>query len=1008
LSDQSRNGFGNPVSGLLKLHECVAANEDGVAGTLIVIDELGKLLEYAASNPDRSSVYALQELAEAASRTTTPMLLVGVLHQDFSVYARGLPPEERQEWEKIRGRFEDILFDEPADQMLRLLARTVDSEGPTGHDEKLWQLAMNSMHEVGAIPRGLDTTESAELFRRCWPLHPLTAVVLGSVFKRYGQNERSAFSFVQSNEPFGLRDFRANPHASERRMYTLDCLFEYMTSTLGDNLLSNRDGKRWAEAIDLERRLADCEPQAIAVFRTVGLLSIIGRWHDLAATPQNVALAMMPLLDKRDTEIAVQSLRDRSVVVFRKFNNTIAPWEGSDVDIEAKLASARSSLPESFDVARTLSKYFRPRPVIARRHSFETGTLRVFSVEYIDSAVIEPNAQEPSHRDGRILVLLNIEHDTHRVAEVARRLAEMPSALLAVPSNSRELTTLTRELAAIDAVRRGTPELAGDSIARRELDARESDVRRRLSVETSSMLFGDAHQTTTKWFRNGRLIKVRDSRELNERLSDICSTVFDSAPLIRNEIINRSELSSSAAAARRNLIEAMIERPDVEELGIEGNPPERSIYLSVLRELGLHSASKGGCRFSADPERCRNEAGPLLRGFHAFFATAEVERRSIRELFETLRAPPYGLRDGVLPIILCAVLQACESEVALYEDGAFLPQLTIESFERLMKSPESFTVRRWRVTGVRTAVFQQLASMLGAPATSGRAGRAEVLDVVKPMLRFFRKLDQYTQSTRSLSPAAIAVRLALSTATEPDQLLFADLPTACGVAPFDSRTRGRDEDVARYLLVLQQALSELQRAYDALLALIQRVLAQAFIAAPSSSLIELRQAATEHAHAVSSVAVDPDLRSFVDRILEGNPDDRQWLESLAALLAAKPPTVWRDEDRDRFEVSLSQRVRRLQSLAAIAREHTSPQSRARGGQTFRLAVAGSALRDHEIVLQVTDAQISDVEALAATLHSQLTGLKDISRGIVLAALAHLIDQQIRLDPSTKNTAGVTE
>jgi hypothetical protein len=39
------------------------------AGLLLIVDELGKFLEYGASNPEQGDVFILQELAEAASRS---------------------------------------------------------------------------------------------------------------------------------------------------------------------------------------------------------------------------------------------------------------------------------------------------------------------------------------------------------------------------------------------------------------------------------------------------------------------------------------------------------------------------------------------------------------------------------------------------------------------------------------------------------------------------------------------------------------------------------------------------------------------------------------------------------------------------------------------------------------------------------------------------------------------------------------------------------------------------
>ncbi|MGO6907337.1 AAA family ATPase, partial [Rhizobium ruizarguesonis] len=52
-----------------------AADRD--LGLLLIIDELGKLLEHAALNPDQEDVFALQRLAEMAARSNaTPFLLI--------------------------------------------------------------------------------------------------------------------------------------------------------------------------------------------------------------------------------------------------------------------------------------------------------------------------------------------------------------------------------------------------------------------------------------------------------------------------------------------------------------------------------------------------------------------------------------------------------------------------------------------------------------------------------------------------------------------------------------------------------------------------------------------------------------------------------------------------------------------------------------------------------------------------------------------------------------------
>ena len=86
------------------------------AGLLIVIDELGKFLEYEARHREASDIYLLQAIAEHGLRgQEAPLHLVVLLHQSFEQYAQTLGEQLRNEWKKVQGRFETIrLYRKPS------------------------------------------------------------------------------------------------------------------------------------------------------------------------------------------------------------------------------------------------------------------------------------------------------------------------------------------------------------------------------------------------------------------------------------------------------------------------------------------------------------------------------------------------------------------------------------------------------------------------------------------------------------------------------------------------------------------------------------------------------------------------------------------------------------------------------------------------------------------------------------------------------------------------------
>ena len=71
-------------------------------------------------------------------------------------------------------------------------------------------------------------------------------------------------------------------------------------------------------------------------------------------------------------------------------------------------------------------------------------------------------------------------------------------------------------------------------------------------------------------------------------LSRIFDEVYNRAPRIHNELVNRRSLSSAAAAARMRLVERMFTDAGTEFLGMipAKKPPEMSMYLSVLEQYG--------------------------------------------------------------------------------------------------------------------------------------------------------------------------------------------------------------------------------------------------------------------------------------------------------------------------------------------------------------------------------------------------------------------------------------
>ena len=971
LSKMTEHGEIPSASEITELFESAThyVAENGGTGLLLVIDELGKFLEYAAQSPAQGDVFVLQTLAEFATRSTeTPLFLLTILHQAFEQYAHRLAKSQREEWAKVQGRFEDIAFVEPAEQILRLIASAIQDKSVREKE------GLSVFIESDLKPIQLKEDEFSRLLQDCLPLHPTVALIIGPIFRRFAQNERSLFAFLSSSEPYGLQDFLSNQHydGSVLPMLSVADLYDYLNTTIANRLYASRDGDKWVEIEMAINRLTDPSPTLVKLIKTIGLLSIIGEAStNLKASKRILHYALDDHTMEFDQEFndALKTLEERSIVIYRRYNDVYALWEGSDIDIERLSHEAEGHLDPNETLTNYLSKLIPPRPLIARRHLFEKGTLRYFEVRYTDLENFDANLSEPlGDADGLVLYALPAgEDEVNQFVEKANEkgATERQNVLIGIPHSTRFLRDAVTELACLHWISDNTPELEGDAVARRELSIRWVAAERDVADQLAKIFGGDSDEPC-RWFHEGQEIDINTQRARNEYLSKICDAVYDKTPLIRNELINRRKISGTVTTARRKLIQAMLENSDQENLGITGYPAEMSIYRSLLSETGIHRENSGVWGFYPPKPDDENEIKHTWNAIEAFLENSEGERQPVVKLYGDLMDTPLGVREGPLPILLCAVMQHYRTEIALYENGSFIADWSMPVFERFLKAPQLFELKRFRMTGARSDLFSQFLGAFNQPSEIQMANLSEIktpdlLTVVTPLIQTIAQLPKYTLTTQKLNGNAKKLRKVVLNAREPDELLFKQLPEAFGFSDFNAQAATNPEEVTEFFSVLRDALSELEQAYDILLNSVEQMLVVAFGLTPTAE--KLRSELVARAEPLLTVTIEMDLKGFLVQVCSGGHGFSGWLEAIATFLAKKPPSAWLDTDKVQFESNLAQLARKFRHFEAVSYEKVA-HTESSIGEPIRVGITTPNRTEQERVVTLTptaDAQTTKME-----------------------------------------------
>lgn len=950
------------------------------AGVLLIIDELGKFLEYEARHYGANDIYLLQLLAEhACAGGECNLYMFVMLHQSFEQYAKGLGENLKNEWSKVQGRFEEVPFIESSEQVLRVVSSAFEQKLPAEIAKSINDKISESVKvlvDVEALPPSLKPSEAENLFRNCYPLHPVSALILPVLCQKIAQNERTLFSYLGSHEEFGLSDMLTKlqppgdfvlPHH----------IFDYFVSNQSAALSDYVTHRRWAEVVTAIERLGDAPGATVELLKTIGILNILGSKGGLKASK---ALLESCFSKKAIVKNGIQELTEQSIIAFRKFNGEYRVWQGSDFDLEEAVQTASYHIGE-FELAAELNNRQALQPVVARRYTIRNGALRYFSPLFVDARSYKKTAAKASLPRLILFVAGAQDDETIFHDQVVDHFSELD--IVAICKNGSYLRESTAEVLALKYVGESRQELNNDPVAKREFTDRLNAAEVTQGVVLSGLL---ENPEESNWYHKSKPLEVVNKRSFQEQLSSVLSKVFSKAPEIHNELVNRDKPSSQANAARIKLLHAMLSSPDIMDLGIDKFPPEKAIYRSVLREPGLHRETELNQWAFCEPEK-GTPYFHVWQRIEGFLEETENEPKSFADLNAELMAPPYGVKAGVLPILYVAVYCVYQRELAIYESRQYRPVFSADMLERFVKRPDEFTVQRFRIVGLRASIYEEYKSLF----TDDK--EKSVIQLVRPLADLIGSLPDYTQKTRSteLSDSALRVRDAFKIAKSPEKLLFEDLPNALGYGAELEKESGNLEG---YSEALQESLRELKYAYPNLVKHEQKLLAQAFHIDESLSLEDLRKTAIGRFEGLEQYTVDVDgLRALIKRISKKTGGDEEWLENILMFLGQKPSSKWSDADRAEVEVKLSDYAKRILDL-----------------RTLRLHYDKSAEKydgDFEVILLKTlkrgEEPVEEVVAIDKVRHEAIKTVKEEIRATLdqhkdkelkLAILAEVVDEYL--------------
>jgi hypothetical protein len=868
---------------------------------VILIDEFGKFLEFAAKNNSEKELYFIQQLTEFVNNQDLNIILVTTVHQNFEEYAYSVSASQKNEWIKIKGRFREITFNEPVDQLLYLASKRLKSSNDINNKDLDYLNDLMIRSKCFQINPKFLVEISVNLF----PLDIFSANIITAALQKYGQNERSLFSFLESTDEFGIQNFKSK----NLGFYNLSFVYDYLYFNFYSFINSkyNPDFSNWKSIQNtiekIDNLFIEESSKLKSIIKIIGLFNIFCQ-NNFSLGKELVINYSNKSLGINDSKNLIEKLVAKKIIIFREYNKRYILFEGTDLDIQTALLEAGQKASQITDLSTLLNKYYQLPSIVAKEETYKKGTPRLFEYRITSQPLKETPFNEI---DGFINLIFNDKLSKEAVRDFSEKNKE--SILYGYFKNSTQIKDILFEIEKINKVK---SENLDDKIAVKELTSLYNH-----HINELNEIILNHHNTKLNsiiWYYNGEEIKLENKKKFNKQLSIICNKVYSKTPIFNNELVNKHKISPTIHTAKRNFFRSVVNNWDKADLNFPDDkfPPEKTIYLTLFKNNGIDLNTD--VSIINDTISKKNKIHYVWDASCNFFDGCKISKRKVSELYTLLSHKPYKLKQGFLDFWIPSFLFIQRNEFALFNENGYIPNINEEVIELIGKYPDKFEVKTFDIDGVKLDIFNSYRSFLNQE-DKVKFTNTTFIQTIKPFLTFYKNLPEYAKNTKRLSNEAVSIRHSISNSKDPEKTFFEDFPSSLG---FDLNSiKNNKNELQTYIVKLEESIREIRSSYDNLVTRFE-IYFNKEITQADVDFVKYKKIIQTRYKNIKRHLLLPSQRNLLQRIDSEINDKLIWINSIVQILHGLPLDKIKDEDENAIYDKLIKAFNELDDLLELS------------------------------------------------------------------------------------------
>lgn len=757
----SAGGVFNPFGGVdvVELYENVvtAIQERGYSGIFLVYDEFSKYLEANIKAASISDIKMLQDFAEKCNRSKDKQLhLLLIAHKNIENYIDQLPKSKVDGWRGVSERFTHVEMQSNYSQVYEIMSKAIPktpefySEFLEEHKAVFAKLQTSTI--VQSLFDDLSVNQQENICTECYPLHIVSAFILPRLSELVAQNERTLFTFISGNSKNTLSYLlnRKNSLDKSEPFITPDAIYDYFEPLFKKEVYTSDIFKIYSIVSSILVKVKD-NPLQKKIVKDLALIYLINQFERIEPVPYTI-YNLFPASKKNEVIEAINDLENKEYVLYaKKSNGYLRLKSPSNANVQDNIKNEISKEKVKNKVIEILQAYASDSYLYPTAYNEERGLIRYFALKFISAtdvlAVDNWNIKlSMESSDGAVYAV--VAEDEYQLQTVRAHLLKNENysklAIFILPKNFVEIKEIVFKYQAVLNLISASKD---DEALIAELEIIKDDLDEVLYKFLNSYVRPELGKV--EYICANSLQRISRKSHLSRLLSDSCYEVFQHTPIINNETINKNEISGTTNNSRAKVISSLLQEHLAPKLGLNTSGQEGFIARSVLSETGiLENFTENPAIVEAEDIKDENIRN-VISLIKNFFDSCAIEKHSFTELYDNLTksSKGIGLRKGVIPIFIAAVLHNFLGQIAIYSQDKEV-DLDEKLLLNINNNPDIYSARLQNWDEDKLRYIKQLSETFRDYfAVKGSLGNQFTL-LAQALQRWFISLPKYAKETK--------------------------------------------------------------------------------------------------------------------------------------------------------------------------------------------------------------------------------------------------------------------